>query len=93
MSCCHTLGRAWTCGDHGFVGDGDSGIGGKDLTFLLFPCVGGKGEAQVDAVMEFGHVVIQIRLADQGVGVDDVHDEGVQRLPALRPLVGSLRTA
>ncbi len=57
-----------------FVGDGDTGIGGKDLTFLLIPCVDGKGEAGVDAGMEVGHVVIQIRLADLGVGVEDVHD-------------------
>ena len=33
-----------TCSDHGFVGDGDSGIGGEDLTFLLFPCVNGNRE-------------------------------------------------
>ncbi len=33
-----------TCGDHGFVRDGDTGIGGKVLTFLLLPCVDGKGE-------------------------------------------------
>ncbi len=67
-----------TCGDHGFVGDGDSGIGGKDLTFLLFPHVDGKGEAGVDAGMKVGHVVIQIRLADLGIGVEDVHDEGAE---------------
>jgi hypothetical protein len=36
-----------TCGNHGFVKDGDTGIGGKDLTFLLLPCVDGKGEARV----------------------------------------------
>jgi hypothetical protein len=63
-----------TCGDHGFIGDGDSGIGGKDLALLLFPCVDGKGEARVNAGMEVGHFVIQIRLADLGVGVEDVHD-------------------
>ncbi len=63
-----------TCGDHGFVGDGDTGIGGEDLTFLLLPCVDGKGEAGVDAGMQVGHVVIQIRLDDLGVGVEDVHD-------------------
>ncbi len=63
-----------TCGDHGFVRDGDIGIGGKDLTFLLLPCVDGKGEAGVDAGIEVSHVVIQIRLADLGVGVEDVHD-------------------
>jgi hypothetical protein len=28
--------------------------------------------------MELGHVVIQIRLADLGVCVEDVHDEGVE---------------
>ncbi len=67
-----------TCGDHSFVGDGDSGIGGKDLTFLLFPRVNGKGEAQVDAGMEVGHVVVQISLADLGVGVEDVHDKGAE---------------
>ncbi len=63
-----------TCGDHGFVRDGDTSIGSKDLTFLLFPCVDGKGEAGVDAGMEFGHVVIQIRLADLGVSGENVHD-------------------
>jgi hypothetical protein len=61
-----------------FVGDGNSGIGGKDLTFFLFPCVDSKGEARVDVGMQVGHVVIQIRLADLGVGVEDVHDEGAE---------------
>ncbi len=65
-----------TCGDHGFVGDRDSSIGREDLPFLLFLCVDGKRKAQVDAGMEVGHVVIQIRLADLGVGVEYVHDEG-----------------
>ncbi len=65
-----------TCGDHGFVGDGDSGIGGKDLTFLLLPRVDGEGEARANVGMEVCHVVIQIRLADLGVGVEDVHDYG-----------------
>ncbi len=67
-------GMLGTCGDHGFVGDGNTGIGGKDLTFFLLPHVDGKGEAGVDAGMEVGHVVIQIRLADLGAGVKDVHD-------------------
>ena len=67
-----------TCSDHGFVGDGDSGISGKDLTFLLFPRVDSKGEACVDAGMEVGHFVIQIRLADLGVGVQDMHDKGAE---------------
>jgi hypothetical protein len=55
-----------------------SGISGKDLTFLLFPCVNGEGEARADARMEVSHVVIQIRLADLGVGVEDVHDKGAE---------------
>ncbi len=37
-----------------------------------------QGEAQIDAGMEIGHVVIQIRLADLSVGVEDVHDEGAE---------------
>jgi hypothetical protein len=66
------------CGDYGLVGDGDSSIGCKDWAFLLFPSVDSEAEAQVDAGMEVGHVVIQIRLADLGVGGEDVHDEGVE---------------
>ncbi len=34
--------------------------------------------AQVDAGMEVSHVVIQIRLADLGVGGEDVHDAGAE---------------
>ncbi len=71
-------GMLGTCGDHGFVGDGDSGIGCKDLEVFLFPCVDGKVEARVDTGMEVGHVVIKIRLADLGVGVEDVHEEGAE---------------
>ncbi len=74
---CHVAARQGvlgTCGDPGFVRDGDSGIGGKELTFLLLPCVDGKGEAGVNAGMEVSYVVIQIRLADLGIGVEDVHD-------------------
>ncbi len=67
-----------TCGGHGLIGDGDSAIGGKDLAFLLFPCVDGMGGGQVDAGMEFGHVVIQISLAYLGVGGEDVRDEGAE---------------
>ncbi len=66
------------CGDHGLVKDGNSGGGCKDLAFLLFPCVDGKGEAQANAGMEVGHVVIQIRLTDLGIGGEDVHDKGVE---------------
>ncbi len=67
-----------TGGDHGFVGDGNSGIGCKDQAFLLLPSVDGKGEAQVNAGMEVSHVVIQIRLAYLGLGDEDVHDEGAE---------------
>jgi hypothetical protein len=66
---CHVAacqGMLGTCGDHGFVRDGDSGIGGKDLILLLLPCIDGKGEAGVNAGMEVSHVVIQIRLVDSG---------------------------
>jgi hypothetical protein len=66
------------CDDHGLIGDGDSGVGCKDLAFLLFPSVDGKGDARVDAGMEVGHVVVQIRLADLGAGGEDVHDKGVE---------------
>ncbi len=73
-----------TCSDHGLVGDGDSRICCKDLAFFLFPCVDGKGEARVDAEMEVGHVVIQIRLADLDVGGEDVYDERAE-IMVLRP--------
>jgi hypothetical protein len=67
-----------TCGDHGLVEDGDSGIGCKDLAFLLFPCVDGEGEARVDTGMDIDLVVIQIRLADLGISGEDEHDEGAE---------------
>ncbi len=51
-------GMLGTCGDHGFVGDGDSDIGIKDLSLLLLlPHVDGKGETGVNAGMVIGHVV------------------------------------
>ncbi len=81
-----------TCGDHGFVGDGDSGIGSKDLTLLLLPRVDSKEEAGVNAEMDVGHVVIQIRLANLGVGVENCMTR-VRRLMASRPLVGLSRMA
>jgi hypothetical protein len=40
-------GMLGTWGDHGFFGDGDTGISSKDLTFLLLPCVDGKGGAEL----------------------------------------------
>ncbi len=66
------------CGDHCFVGGGYGSISWEGLALLLFPCVDGKGEAQVDAGMEISHVVIQIRLADLSVGGEDVHDNGAK---------------
>ncbi len=63
------------CGDHGLIKDRDSGKGCEDLALLLLPCLDSKGRAQVNARMEVGHVVIQIRLADLGVAGEDVHDE------------------
>ncbi len=76
VATCH--GVLGTCGDHGFLRHGDISIGSKDLTFLLLPCVDGKGEAGVNAGMEVGHVIIQIKLADLGVGVEDVYDKGAE---------------
>jgi hypothetical protein len=61
-------------GYYGFVGDGDTGIAGKELTYLPLPLVDGKEKAGFDARIEVVHVVIQIMLADLGVGVVDVHD-------------------
>jgi hypothetical protein len=60
------------------MGTPASAASGKDLTFLLFSHANGKGEARVDAGMQGGHVVVQIRLADLGIGVGDVHEEGVE---------------
>jgi hypothetical protein len=47
-------GALGACGNHGVVGDGDSGIGCKDLAFLMFPIIDSKGEARVNARMEVG---------------------------------------
>ena len=64
-------------GDHQFIGDRDAPVGGKDLTLLLFASVDGQGqgEAGVDAGVEFGHVVVQVGLADLGVRCENVLDE------------------
>ncbi len=62
--------------DHPFVGYWeDSSAGGKDLAFFLFACVDGQGEAGVDACVEVGHVVIQVRLADLGVCGENMLDK------------------
>jgi hypothetical protein len=60
---------------HRFVGDWDAGVGGKDLTFLLFACVDGQGETGVNARVKFRQVVIQIGLADLGICCQDVLDK------------------
>ena len=64
-------------GDHQFIGDRDAPVGGKHLTLLLFASVDGQGqgEAGVDAGVEFGHVVVQVGLADLGVRCENVLDE------------------
>jgi hypothetical protein len=80
-----------TCGDHGIVGGGYPRICGKDVTFLLFPHVDGKGEAQVDARMKVGHVVVQIRLTDLGIGVEDVHDKGAE-IDGIEPFGGVIKS-
>jgi len=56
-----------SCGDHQFVGDWDSSVGGKDLALLLFSRVNGQWEAGVDSDVELGHVIVQVGLADLGV--------------------------
>ncbi len=84
-------GHVSTCQDvfasycyHSFVGDRDTGTGGKDLAFLLFSHVDGQGETRVDAPVEFGQVVIQIGLDDLGICCQDVLDE--------RAEVGAVKT-
>ena len=62
-------------GDHELVGDRDSCIGGEDLALLLFAHVDGPRETRVDADVELGHVVVQVRLADLGVYGQDVLDQ------------------
>ncbi len=62
-------------GDHQFIGEWDAPVGGKDLTLLLFASVDGQGEAGVDAGVEFGHVVVQVGLADLGERCENVLDE------------------
>ncbi len=62
-------------GDHELVGDWDSCVGGKDLALLLFARVDGQWEAGVDADVELGHVVLQVRLADLGIRGQDVLDQ------------------
>ena len=54
-------------GDHQFVGDWDSRVGSEDLALLLFSRVDGQWEAGVDADVEFGHVIVQVGLADVSV--------------------------
>ena len=62
-------------GDHHFIEDQDSGIVGEDLTLLLFAHIHDHGEAGVNASVEFGHVVVQVRLADLGLRGKDMLDE------------------
>ncbi len=49
---------------HRGFGNGNAGVLSKHLAFLLFACVNGKWEGRLDAGVELGHVVIDIRLGD-----------------------------
>ncbi len=48
---------------HGF-GNGNAGILGERLAFLLFVHVNSKWEGRLDAGVELGHVVVNIKLGD-----------------------------
>ncbi len=60
---------------HRGFGNGNAGILGKRLAFLLFARVNGKWEGRLDAGVVLGHVVVDIRLGDQRVGSANVSDE------------------
>jgi hypothetical protein len=59
---------------HGF-GNGNTSVLGERLAFLLFAHVNGKWEGRLDAGVELGHVVVDIRLGDQRVGSANVVDD------------------
>ncbi len=65
-----------TCGDHGFIGDGDSGISCKDLTFLLFPCVDRNGRRLCCHPDQVGSGVDGEGVHDKGVEIDGVETFG-----------------
>jgi hypothetical protein len=60
---------------HRGFGNGNAGILGKRLEFLLFAQVNSKWEGRLDAGVELGHVVVNIRLGDQRVGSANVGDK------------------
>ncbi len=62
-------------GDHHFVLDWDSSVVGDDLVYFFFASVDGQGVAGVDAYVEVGHVVVQVRLADLGVCGENMLDK------------------
>ncbi len=65
-------------GDHQLVGDRDACVGSEDLVLLLFSSVDGQGEAGVNAGVEFGHVVVQVELADMGIRGENMLDKSAE---------------
>ncbi len=49
---------------HRGFGNGNAGVLGKLLAVLLFAHVNGKWEGRLNAGVELGHVVVNIRLGD-----------------------------
>ncbi len=79
----HDLGAAWLENSDLHVGVrcaaggcflGEQRDGGEDLALLLFASVDGQGEAGVNDGVEFGHIVIQVGLADLGIRCENVLD-------------------
>ncbi len=60
---------------HRGFGNGNAGVLGERLAFLLFARVNGKWEGRLDAGVELVHVVVDIRLGDQCVGSANVGDK------------------
>ncbi len=69
--------------DHGFgagryhhgLKDGDASVVGKGLALFLLACVDSKWKMGVDARVELGHVIFDVRLQDGCVGGPDVCNE------------------
>jgi hypothetical protein len=60
---------------HCGFGNGNAGVLGERLAFLLFARVNSKWEGRLNAGVELGHVVVNISLGDQCIGSANVGDE------------------
>ncbi len=60
---------------HRGLGEGDAGIMGKGLAFFLLACVDHKWKMGVNARVELGHIIVDVRLQDGCIGGPDVCDE------------------